>query len=59
MSQRTGPLTDIANRVVFRNVRGNKNFIKEKLVSWWNKDAMVHRIVFGRYEEDFGFLFYA
>ena len=59
MSQRTGPLADTANRVVFRNVRGNGNFIKEKLVSWWNKDGMVHRIVFGRYEEDFGFLFYA
>lgn len=59
MSQRTGPLADTANRVVFRNVRGNGNFVKEKLVSWWNKDGMVHRIVFGRYEEDFGFLFYA
>ena len=59
MSQRTGPLADTANRAVFRNVRGNGNFVKEKLVSWWNKDGMVHRIVFGRYEEDFGFLFYA
>ena len=27
-----GPLADIANRVVFRNIRGNEKFIKEKLV---------------------------
>ena len=32
MFQRTGPLADIANRVVFSNVRGTKKFIKEKLV---------------------------
>ena len=30
--QRSGPLADIANRVVFRNVRGTEKFIKEKLV---------------------------
>ena len=30
--QKIGPLTDIANRVAFRNVLGIKKFIKEKLV---------------------------
>ena len=29
-----GPLSDIANRVVFRNVRGTEKFIKEKLVGY-------------------------
>ena len=32
--QRSGPLDDIANRLVFRNVRGTEKFIKEKLVGW-------------------------
>ena len=30
--QRSGPLADIANRVVLRNIRGIEKFIKEKLV---------------------------
>ena len=30
--QRSGPLAEIANRVVFRNVRATEKFIKEKLV---------------------------
>ena len=30
--QRNGSLADIAKRVVYRNVRGNEKFIKEKLV---------------------------
>ena len=30
--QKSGPLADISNRVVFRNVRGTDKFIKEKLV---------------------------
>ena len=30
--QRSGPLADIAKRVVFRNVRGTEELIKEKLV---------------------------
>ena len=30
--QRVGPLTDIANRVVLRNIGRPENFIKEKLV---------------------------
>ena len=30
--QRIGPLTDIANREVFRDVRGSEKFIKEKFV---------------------------
>ena len=30
--QRVGPLTDIANSVVFRNIGRPENFIKEKLV---------------------------
>ena len=32
MFQRIGPLADIANRVVFRNICGTEKFIKEKLV---------------------------
>ena len=40
--QRSGPLADIAKRVVFRNVYGTEKFIKEKLVG---KHGMVHRIV--------------
>ena len=42
MLQRSGPLADIAKRVVFRNVYGTEKFIKEKLVG---KHGMVHRIV--------------
>ena len=30
--QRSGPLANIAKRVVFRKVRGTEKFVKEKLV---------------------------
>ena len=30
--QGSGPLADIANRAVFRNVRGTEKFLEEKLV---------------------------
>ena len=54
--QRRGPLADIVNHVVFRNVCSTEKFIIEKLVelTWHDTSNSLRKIT-----ENFCFLFFA